>query len=386
MVSGLVFLLLAGVVLVARNQFSAHDSTRRVVAAPVGRWTEAPDLPAIRGGTVAVALKDGRGLVVGGGVGSVPIGATALWDPRQARWSHGGDLHQPRRAHAAVVLQDGRVLVAGGLAGSRVLASTEVYDPAGNTWTEVQALHNPRFNLTLTLLTDGRVLAAGGGAPGQRDAASFSALASAEVFDPAKGTWADTNPMQGPRSSATATLLRDGRVLLTGGVGSNNEALATAELFDPAIDGFVRAGTMAQARQGHTATLLGDGQVLVAGGSDRDTSLTSAELFTPGTGAWRTTVPMAQPRVLQAASLLADGRVLVTGGEVAQPGSRSSLKSAEIYDLAAGAWRPAASMSCARSAQAQLTLEGGVLVAGGDAAFPGEPPRAQSCTEVYSAT
>ncbi|GAC1692679.1 MAG: hypothetical protein PVS2B1_15940 [Candidatus Dormibacteraceae bacterium] len=125
-------------------------------------------------------------------------------------------------------------------------------------------------------------------------------------------------------------------------------------------------------------------QVLVAGGSNGISSLAGAELFDPTRGGWRTTAPMKSTRRLHAASRLSNGWVLVTGGESLQAGSRSSLKSAELYDPGRRAWVPAATMSCPRSAQAQVVLGEKVLVAGGDAAFPGEPPRAQSCAELFS--
>lgn len=355
-------------------------------AAPMGAWRPVNDLVAIRGATTAVVLKDGRALVIGGGVGSIPIAAVEIYDPSQNRWSTGASLQQPRRGHVAVVMQDGRVLVAGGVAAGRVLAVAEVYDPAANRWTTLAPMRTSRLSPTVALLGDGRVLVAGGASPFEGPG-GFRPEASAEVFDPKSGTWTTvTGGMLEARYVAASAVLADGRVLIVGGMGTGELALASAELYDPAVGRFVRTGSMAQSREDATASTLSDGQVLVAGGSNGSSSVAGAELFDPNRGSWRATGPMKSTRRLHAASRLPNGWVLVTGGESLQAGSRSSLKSAELYDPGRRAWVPAATMSCPRSAQAQVVLGDKVLVAGGDSAFPGEPPRAQSCAELFSLT
>jgi WD40 repeat protein len=106
-------------------------------------------------------------------------------------------------------------------------------------------------------------------------------------------------------------LLKDGTVLVTGGLDSNNQALASAELFDPTTDTFTpTTGAMETIRSGHTATLLSDGTVLVAGGSGG----TTAELYDPTTGTFTGTGSMQIARAGHTATLLKDGTVLVTGG------------------------------------------------------------------------
>ena len=85
--------------------------------------------------------------------------------------------------------------------------------------------------------------------------------------------------MNSPRAFQTATQLTDGTVLITGGnTGNGTSSLSTAELYDPAAGTFSPTGDMVSARQSHTATLLTDGTVLVTGGTN-GVVLTSAELY-----------------------------------------------------------------------------------------------------------
>jgi N-acetylneuraminic acid mutarotase len=136
-------------------------------------------------------------------------------------------------AHAATLLADGKVLVTGGFGQSGrgvVRASAELYDPSSGTWTVTGSMGGARLGHIAIQLGDGSVLVAGGfnSAP-----PAEVAVASAELYDPNTGTWSDTADLVEARAGATATLLSDGRVLITGGFGSNSMPLVTAELYDP---------------------------------------------------------------------------------------------------------------------------------------------------------
>lgn len=351
-------------------------------AAPVGRWTKVPDLTGIRGAPAAVVLKDGRVLVAGGGVGSIPLGAAEVFDERQGRATPVAPLHQPRRGHSMVLLDDGRVLVAGGIAQGQVLSSAEIFDPGTGAWTEAPAMHDRRFAFGLVKLGDGRVLAAGGSSINAQG--GVTALASAELFDPRSGGWTPAGPMLAARAAFVSARLPDGRVLVAGGADADGRDIADADIFDPAVGAFTRAAPMTTPRQAASATVLSDGSVLVVGGSNGDSSIGRADLFRPADGSWSAAGALHQARRLQGASLLPDGRVLVSGGEQVAGGARTSLKSAELFDPARRVWNRAVDMACPRSALVQLTLgDGSVLALAGDAAFPGQPPSAQSCAELY---
>src|SRR5205823_11552805 len=113
--------------------------------------------------------------------------------------------------HTATLLPNGNVLVAGGGDIDGIHPSAELYDPASGTWSATGSLATPRSGHTATLLPNGKVLVAGGG--------DGSILASAELYDPASGTWSATGRVATARFGYTATLLPNGKVLVAGGEG-----------------------------------------------------------------------------------------------------------------------------------------------------------------------
>lgn len=391
-----VALLIAVLVL---RQPSTSTSSKPTSAAPVGSWVDAPDLAGIRGTATAVVLGDGAVLAAGGGVGALAIATTEILLPGAQAWQEVAPMAQARRGHQAALLADGRVLVTGGLSDGVPLASAEVYDPATRTWSAVMPMATARLGHSLTVLNNGLVLAAGGstleGAESAGGGQTIRSAGSAELFDPKTGNWTATGSMVSARFEHTATRLRDGRVVMAGGLGpaepdGRTGPLRSTEIYDPAAKGFVGSTDLTGPRANHAAVLLGDDSVLVtggAGGAAGDISLATAEVFDVRAGAWSTVSPMGSTRTGHTATRLSDGRVLVAGGESVQRGTRSSLTSAEIFDFEAGAvgvWGPAGDMACPRSEQASVLLpDGSVLVAAGDAAFPGQAPIAQSCTERF---
>lgn len=384
-------LALLGVVLALTGALGGETPRGQAATRAVGTWERARPLQSVRGSTSAVALPGGSVMVVGGGVGSMPIAASEVFDPATGDWSRSGRLEQARRGHRAVVLADDSQLVAGGIAGSRLLASAERHGrSAESSWTAVGKMSEPRLGHTLTVLPDGRVLATGGtggSAPASEGGQTVRPVASGEIFDPESRRWTATGAMRVPRFEHTASLLRDGRVLIAGGLGARGGEtvpVGSAELYDPETGTFSPAAEMDSPRTDHAAVRLQDGRVLVSGGDRGTAPLASAEIFDPARGTWSRAPSLAGARRGHSATLLKDGTVLVAGGERFSRGARSSLASAERFDPGRGLWRSAGRMSCARSEQAAALLpDGSVLVAGGDAAFPGEPPRARRCADRY---
>ncbi|MFL5680344.1 MAG: kelch repeat-containing protein [Chloroflexota bacterium] len=344
-------------------------------------WTGTPatkdDSPL---GEKATLLADGRVLVTGG-----CSTAADLYDPATGTFTATGSLTAVRGGSTATRLQDGRVLVTGGYncgkAGQDgIWASAEIYDPSAGTFSATGSMSTPREFHTATLLADGRVLIAGGYTAPQPTAtssvvlaafrtaeSSASVLATAEIYDPATGTFSRTGSMSTFRDNHTATLLEDGRVLVTGGGGEGYASSTSAEVYDPSTGKFTKTGSMKSGRWLHTATRLADGRVLILGGrSPKDAVYRSAEAYDPRSGTFSSAGQMVEGRQEHTATLLRDGRVLIAGGYWSDGRNWRVLSSSEMYDPATGKYTALGSIGIPRDGHtATLLGDGRVLIVGG---------------------
>src|ERR1700722_5223265 len=295
--------------------------------------------------------------------------AGARWPSAPGAVSEIAAMHIARASHTSTLLANGKVLIAGGFAGSggesNPYTTAELFDVRSGTFQSVGSMSIGRSGHTATLLKNGKVLIVGGWT------GHYDRVGSAEIYDPASGAFTPTASMLIERAGNTATLLPDGRVLVAGGVDRQENAMASAEIYDPATGKFVQTGSMAEPRQAHTATALKDGRVLIVGGGSghypSQNIYRSAELFNPGTGKFTSAGPLTVGRHKHAAILLRSGKVLVVGGSDNRDW-RGEYASAEIYDPAPGTFSATGTMNIARfklPAAAALLPNGRVLIAGG---------------------
>jgi YVTN family beta-propeller protein len=323
-----------------------------------------------------ILLTNGKVLIAGGvNNTSNALNTAELYDPTTDTVSATGNSTAPngRKAHMSVLLPNGQVLLAGGVDNANIpLATAELYDPASGTFSATGSMSQARGFANAVLLADGRVLVSGG-------FGSSPTLNTAEVYDPATGSFTPTGNLNNGRSHHTGTLLPDGTVLIAGGRainGPTNVVLASAEIFDPAansgVGAFTSIGSMNSPRDKHTATLLPNGTVLLTGGfvsflATVTASNSSAEIFDPATTTFTLTGSMSVARAQHTASLSPDGSVLVAGGVPDTGATTPSSPTAEIFNPATGTFTVTGSMTMQRElAGALVLLNGNPLISGGD--------------------
>ncbi len=339
-------------------------SVHRTAATSVARAGSTSRLVIAFAVALMVALLASAGVIVGSQLlrlapSTLPQIGTYI--PAESRVT--GSLATTRVKHTATLLDDGRVLIVGGWSdsggwanGPTALASAEIYDPATGQFTPTGSMTTPRYSHSAVRLMDGRVLVVAG-----IPQSKANGLASAELFDPATGTFTPTGSMPSGVEGQSATLLSDGRVAVFSG--------GAAEVWNPSTGNFT-AGPATDISTG-TSTLLPDGQVLLIGLSFDDqlvpTGVTPC-LWSPATTC-RAAGSMAVARMNHTATLLNDGRVLVVGGETPAGDSWTPVATAELWDPRTLTFSPAGTLPEGRANHtATLLADGRVLIQGGTGA------------------
>jgi hypothetical protein len=219
-----------------------------------------------RWGPAAAPLPDGRVLIVGGlegGSGYWPPGAVTatseIFDPRTNSLSSGPSLQTARMGAVAVALPDGRTLVIGGEDDDNDLASVEVLHPGANAFEPAGSLRTPRASPAAAALPDGRIMVVGGDGMGTET----------EIYDPGTGTSAGGPAFPRlPSQGVVAAPLPDGRILFAGGWPGITPYLRGAEVYQPNLGRFSSKGIgrLNDGRAYAAAASLQDGRVMVVGG------------------------------------------------------------------------------------------------------------------------
>lgn len=356
----------------ALTSFRAPPAGHPTPGHAAGSVVTASAMRAERAAHTATALRDGRVLVAGGFTNEEnAISGAELFDPAGLRFAALPRMRTLRHSHTATRLPDGKVLIVGGYtAGSTVLAAAELFDPATNRFVPTGSLGAARAGHVAVALPNGKVLIAGGVGP------AWSFLSSAEIYDPATGRFTATGDMTVARESHAAVLLQSGAVLVVGGHRGRRAEMTlytSAERYDVASGTFRKVGDMRVRRHKHDAVVLRDGRVLITGGTDErdmDGVYNSTELFDPTSATFTMGPDLIRPRYKHVGSavLLGDGTVLIAGGAT----------QAETFDPRARAFAlvPGTSPMAGQFSAVAPIAGGGVLITGGYGG--GRGPRASA--------
>lgn len=257
-------------------------------------------------------LGDGRLLVTGGHHDANGAGEphTNVFDYRTNTWTPSADMAEARWYPSSTTLASGDVLTTSGTAVTGQFDDlAEVWQQQSGTWRPLSSalLELPYYPWTFQV-PDGRVFAAG-----PDPDARFLDVSGL-------GAWSlGPQSHAGFRGYGSPAMIAPDRILITGG-GDPNATTEVVDLSAP-VPVWTAAGAMAYPRRQHNATVLPDGRVLVTGGTsgagfdDPCGAVYAAELWDPATAHWITMAPAAAPRLYHStAVLMPDGRVLVGGG------------------------------------------------------------------------
>ena len=167
------------------------DETERLDTSGTGQWSylgQTLDNNLHNYGP-AVMYDAGKVAYIGGG--HEPTANISLIDlnDAQPQWQYGADaMAQPRRQNDATILADGSVLITGGSSvtgwndPNGAVSIAEIWDPVTQQTRQVDAASNlyRGYHSTATLLPDGRVLVTGG----DHDQGGFSQNLNAEIYSP----------------------------------------------------------------------------------------------------------------------------------------------------------------------------------------------------------
>ena len=290
-------------------------------------WRCAAPLPEPRCLAAAVALADGDAILLGG-TGS-PMPAPVLrYVATEDRWRAAGELLKPRGFHQASPLADGRILVTGGIGepvatdddDNRALAEVELYDPTTERSVVVDSMHSRRAEHTATVLHDGRVLVTGGADFVDERGSFMSTTASVEVYSPGPGSWTVLSSLARARARHAAVEVPGGEVVVIGGwatevpQGDSSQPPAL-ELYDPVAGRSLSTLLPGVAWDAPGAALLADGRVAVLA-STATSAETGLEVFDPRTDSLSKVATLVHGRSGDAprALVLTGGALLVVGG------------------------------------------------------------------------
>jgi len=298
-------------------------------------------------------MADGRLLVTGGHVPMPPAlvdsGAgenkASIYDPVKNAWTRLPDMNAGRWYPSNLTLANGETLV---LAGTTINVQTvnrlpQVWQPASGAWRDLTSAQQgdfptwANFYPFLYLAPNGKVFYAG---PQQ---------ITRYLDTSGTGAWAEVGKSSlSYRDYGSSVMYADGKVLIVGGnpyepdVYSAPTILpsATAEVIDlnSANPEWRAVPAMSVGRRQHNATLLPDGKVLITGGSslpgfDRLAgAVFYSELWDPATETWGPMAGYTRYRGYHStALLLPDGRVLIGGGGHPNPEGGTQQNNIEIY-------------------------------------------------------
>lgn len=217
---------------------------------------------------------------------------------------------------------------------------------------------NARYKTELVRINTGEVVMIGG--------YKYLITATNQRFMPSTGQWLEGPAMAQERKGHKAVLLKNGKILVTGGTFSDQHFTST-ELYDPTTNTFTNGADMSYPHTDHTITTLRNGNVLVVAGYKSNARFSDkCEIYNPDTNTWEEIAPLNVARAGHRTFQLKNGDVLVIGG-VSKDIEGYPIASCELYNFSTNTWKEVGQLISIRKDFTAFEVdETNILVAAGN--------------------
>lgn len=295
-------------------------------------WTTGGTLPENRVWLVdqVQPLNNGKILAFCGlTTGDAFLATYTVYDPGAGTWSASVATPFAGRYLSSSCLNDvGDPVMTAGWTGN-VSTTCYRYDAGSDTWTVKPSLPYATSAHKMIRLANGDILAFGGAA----SAGPANAQDASYRRDKTTENWSAADLLNTPRWYPQASLLPDGRVLMTGGQNGSG-AVAACELYDPVANTWTATGSLNNARFTHGQATLPDGRVIVHGGFDGTNNVSTTEIWDPGTELWTSVSTVAEHRYFSHLARTPQGLIARFGGA----DGVTSTVTAHTYEPHQGVW------------------------------------------------
>lgn len=146
---------------------------------------------------------------------------------------------------STVLIRENEILTLGGIEKNH-FASNHVYsiqidEPENPKVKKLSNMHYPRFNQNIVILPDGNIFVNGGNASGNADDANSFNVYTPELFEYEKNKWTKLKKTNWKRNyHSTSLLMKDGRILVSGGDVWNSQIFYPPYMFEKKRDGTLK--------------------------------------------------------------------------------------------------------------------------------------------------
>ena len=240
--------------------------------------------------TKLVLLPNGKVLLAGGNnaIGiETPNNTAEIYDPVNNKWTIAADMLSPCADTVPTILNNGKVFVMGYYSG---VMSAEIYDYITNTWSVAQLPNDSNvFSYTITLLLNGKILLSGGYT--QTGGHSVISL-NPQIYDPSTNTWSFTGPLSFGTVGGSTSLLSNGNVMVAGGTPGDGMGnfLSSVQIYNTYTNTWSISTPLPSSLVYQTSVQLKDGKIMLIGGVDNTKNYShNVFIYNPYINTWETT-------------------------------------------------------------------------------------------------